>query len=231
MKHCRLLAACLAAACVILAAPSGADTGTSYNRVHLIAQQSAAVGNDSMHVTMTTFGESRNPEQLAAGINTEMEWALAAARTYGGIVVATRNYQTYPVYKDNKLQTWRGQQELVLEGKDTEQLGRLVAQLQERLQVKSMRFSVSDARRADTENRLIDQALNAFKERAAIVMKNLKASSYRIVDISISTSAKQPPIPYQGRVMAMAAETAVAVEAGESEVEVTASGIIELQIP
>ena len=45
-------------------------------------------------------------------------------------------------------QRWRGTQELILEGTDFAALGGLIGRLQERLQVASIDFSVSPARRA-----------------------------------------------------------------------------------
>ena len=210
-----------------------ADTDNVYNRVRLQAQQLEAVSNDTMHVTLNTFGEAREPASLATGINEDMEWALGIARRQQGITSRTGGYQTYPVYKDNVLKGWRGEQSLELEGKDIRAMSRLVGELQGKLQVKSMSFSVSDAKRTGVENRLISRALDAFKARAAIVVDNLHASGYRIVEMTISTSSQRPPAPYPVARMAttMQAESRVAVEAGESDVSVMVSGTIELSLP
>jgi len=210
-----------------------ADTDNVYNRVRLQAQQLEAVSNDTMHVTLNTFGEAREPARLATGINEDMEWALGIARRQQGITSRTGGYQTYPVYKDNVLKGWRGEQSLELEGKDIRAMSRLVGELQGKLQVKSMSFSVSDAKRTEVENRLISRALDAFKARAAIVVDNLHATGYRIVEMTISTASQRPPAPYPVARMAttMQAESRVAVEAGESDVSVMVSGTIELSLP
>jgi len=210
-----------------------ADTDNVYNRVRLQAQQLESVSNDTMHVTLNTFGEARDPASLATRINEDMEWALGIARRQQGITSRTGGYQTYPVYKDTVLKGWRGEQSLELEGKDSRAMSRLVGELQEKLQVKSMSFSVSDAKRTGVENRLISQALDAFKARAAIVVDNLHATGYRIVDMTISTSSQRPPAPYPVARMAtaMQAESRVAVEAGESDVSVMVSGTVELSLP
>jgi len=112
-------------------------------------------------------------------------------------------------------------------------MSRLAGELQGKLQVKSMSFSVSDAKRTGVENRLISRALDAFKARAAIVVDNLHATGYRIVEMTISTSSQRPPAPYPVARMAttMKAESRVAVEAGESDVTVMVSGTIELSLP
>ena len=210
-----------------------ADTDNVHNRVRLQAQQLEAVSNDTMHVTLNTFGEAREPAGLATRINEDMEWALGIARRQQDITSRTGGYQTYPVYKDNVLKGWRGEQSLELEGKDIRAMSRLVGELQGKLQVKSMSFSVSEAKRTGVENRLISRALDAFKARAAIVVDNLHATGFRIVEMTISTSSQRPPAPYPVARMAttMQAESRVAVEAGESDVSVMVSGTIELSLP
>jgi predicted secreted protein len=227
---CVILTAMLLACCMSAAA---AETESHYNRVQLQAQQRESVSNDIMHVTLNSFGEARDPASLAVRINEDMDWALGIARRHEGVTVGTGGYRTYPVYKDNVLTGWRGEQSLELEGSDSRTISRLVGELQEKLQVKSMSFSVSDEKRAGVENRLISQALDAFKARAGIVVGNLRATGYRIVDITISTSSQRPPTPYPVGMLAapMQAESRVAVEAGESDISIMVSGTIELSLP
>jgi predicted secreted protein len=202
-----------------------------YNQVRLQAEQGEPVSNDTMQVTLATFAESRDPADVATAINRDMDWALQIARAVDGVDVSTAGYQTYPVHKDNVIHSWRGQQNLMLEGTDHEAIGRLVGRLQEKLQVKSMQFSVSDDRRRAVENRLIGRALEAFRERAGIIGGNLEARGYRIVDLNVNTSSQRPPVPYQARMASMDAVAPVVSEAGESDIRVTISGTVELQLP
>jgi predicted secreted protein len=231
MRPARNLWGATLLACFLSAAQANSDS--HYNRVQFQAEERESVSNDIMHVTLSTFGESRDPAELASRINDDMQWALGVAKGYEGITVGTGSYQTYPVYEENVLKRWRAQQNMELQGKDSRRMGQLVSELQARLQVKSMSFSVSDAKRAGVENRLIAEALDAFKRRAGIVVNNLKATGYRIVDISINTASPRPPVPYPVGMMAAQAkaESRVAVEAGESEIGVTVSGTIELTMP
>lgn len=209
-----------------------ADEPLRYNQVHLQAQQSESVSNDTMHVSLSSHAEERDPAKLARQINEDMEWALAKAKQVEGVKVSTGSYQTWPITTKNITTGWRGQQSLELESKDTGSLALLAGELQDRLQIKSMRFSVSDDRRMAVENRLIGAALNAFKQRARIVGDNLEANGYRIVDINIGTSGQAPPIMYKARMaVAMEASDAVAVEGGESDIRVTVNGSVELIIP
>ena len=210
-----------------------ADDELRYNQVRLQSQQTEAVSNDTMHVSMNTYAEMQDPAKLAAKINNDMEWALQQAKQVQGVKINTGSYQTWPITRKEVTTGWRGQQDLVLESADTETLSRLLGQLQDRLQIKSMSFTVSDEKRAGVENRLIDAALDAFKQRAGIIGDNLKAGGFRIVEINVNTSTRRPPMLRQARMasMSMEASDAVAVEGGESDVSVTVDGTIELRIP
>jgi predicted secreted protein len=225
-----LLLACVLAATTAACAD---DAPVRYNQVRLQAQQSESVSNDTMHVTLNTYAEMQDSSRLAARINQEMEWALAKAKQFSEVKVSTGGYQTWPVTRKEVTTAWRGQQDLILESRDTEMLSELTGQLQEKLKIKSMSFSVSDEKRTAVENRLIDAALDAFKVRAGIVGDNLNARGYKFVDINVGTSAVRPPARYQARMasMAMEASDSVAVEGGESDVQITVSGTIELDMP
>lgn len=224
----------LAGLCMVLTA--AADEAPRYNQVNLDAQVSEQVGNDTMHVTLNTYGEHRDAAQLAEQINRDMEWALGLVRQHKAVTAGTGGYQTWPLTSRDNTTTrgWRGQQTLTLESRDSELLSKLVGQLQERLKIGAMNFTVSEEKRVEVENRLIDSALEAFKSRADIVGRNLKAGGYRIVTLNIGTSAQQPPIMYRQHMATMAAEAAdaaVSVEGGESEVRVSVSGTVELVLP
>jgi predicted secreted protein len=224
-----------AALCItlLLACPATADEQPRYNLVRLQSQESEPVSNDTMHVTLSASGEQRDAADLASQINAEMAWALDLAKQHAAVKVSTGNYRTWQVRQDNRMKGWQARQDLMLESRDTTALSRLTGLLQEKLQVDSMRFSVSAETRTAVENRLIELALQAFKVRAGIIVDKLVASGYRIVDLDIGTFAQSPPVVYRARgaVAAMESEMAVATESGESDIQVTVSGTIELIMP
>jgi predicted secreted protein len=222
-------------ALLVAQAAASADDEPRYNQVHLDAQVSEQVSNDLMHASLDSWGEQRDAAKLSEQINRDMEWALSLARQHAAVKVSTGSYRIWPLSSKDGSSTrgWRGQQSLQLESHDSTVLSQLAGLLQERLKMKSMNFTVSDERREGVENRLIEHALEAFKSRAQIVSSNLKASGYRIVNLNIGTAGHQPPVMYRSN-MAMAtmeAGSAVAVEAGESEVRVSVSGTVELVMP
>ena len=113
------------------------------NRVRLQAQSSRPVPNDLMRVVLSAQGEDRDPAKLADTINRTMGWALKKARATEDVTVQSGGYQTYPVYQEGKIVRWRASQQLVLESGDRDRMTRLVGELQSRLQLGSLAFSVA----------------------------------------------------------------------------------------
>ncbi len=205
------------------------DEVLRYNQVHFQAERSRAVDNDRMHAVLSTTAEDDSSTRLADQINRTMDWALKIAKAKSKIEVRTGGYRTHPVYDKDKIRRWRATQEIILEASDFVELGGLIGQLQERLQVTSINFSVSAGKYQAVEDELITQALDAFKQRAELVRKQLAAKSYRIVDVSINTSGGQPVPLMRGLAMESASVAPPALEAGTSTLTLIVGGTIELQ--
>lgn len=206
-----------------------AEEAPRYNQIHFQVERSRAVDNDRMHAVLSTTAENDNAARLADQINGTMDWALKTAKTRTKTETRAGSYRTHPVYDKDKIRRWRTTQELILEGPDFAELGGLIGQLQERLQVTSINFSVSAGKRQAAEDDLIAQALDAFKQRAELVRKQLAAKGYRIVDVSINTGGGQPVPLLRGLAMEAASVAPPALEAGSSTLTLIVGGTIELQ--
>lgn len=188
------------------------------------------VENDLATALLSVTVEDRDPAKLAQQINDSMAWALKQVQAQTAIKSHSGTYMTYAVYDERKIVRWRGVQELQLESGDIDRLTRLIGALQERLQVQSMQFLVSPARRRDVESALTEEALAAFQQRADVIRKSLGASSYRLMDVNVNTGGLRPPMPMRAEAMSMsrAAVASPAVEQGTSSVTVQVSGRIHL---
>lgn len=206
-----------------------ADVAPRYNQIHFQVERTRAVENDRMHATLSVTAEDDSAARLADQINRTMDWALKTAKTKPKIETRSSGYRTHPVHDKDKIRRWRATQELILEGSDFVELGNLIGQLQERLQVTSIDFSVSAERRRTVEDELITQALDAFKQRAELVRKQLAAKGYRIVEVSVNTGGGQPVPPMRGMAMEASSVAPPALEAGTGILNVSISGAIELQ--
>ncbi len=223
-----LLACCLV---VLLPGMAVADKEQITDQVSFQVGVSRDVDNDRVVALLTVDAEDRDPAQLADTVNQSMGWALERARADKQVTVRTGGYQTYPVYDERKIVRWRARQELYLESGDVDRLSQLTGQLQERLQVQSLRFSVSEERRKEVEVGLVEQVLADFQQRARLIAGALGAKSYQLVEVAVQTGERDHPVPVRAEAMAMASRAAVtppAMESGTSRVTVQASGSIRL---
>jgi len=210
-----------------------ADNQPPSDQISFQVEADQEIENDRVSVVMKAYSENADPSKLADQINQAMRWGLDTAKKMTAIKVRTGAYQTYPVYSEkNKVQRWRGQQELILEGREVDKLSELVGTLQSRLQMQSMQFSVSPDARRKVQDVLIEEVLQAYKKRAELVSKSLGAAGYDIMNISIQTSGHiyPPPVRMESmRTVSKASVESPAMEAGTSRVSVQANGTIHLQ--
>lgn len=206
------------------------DDETHYDRIHLSASATAQLENDTMVATVVAQEEGSQAAQLSSLVNKRISRALELVKKHPEIKHQTNAYSTNPIYSKDKIKGWRVSQSLRLESKDMALMSDVLGKLQNDLALQSMQFTVSPGSKNKQDEKLIDQALEAFEKRAQQVVKKLGRNNYKIVDINISTSGTGGIRPqYQMRAMAMDAKSAPAISAGEQTVRVTVSGNIELE--
>jgi predicted secreted protein len=214
------------------AAPAAGDP-PPMRRVDFSVQASREVANDWVRAVVGVTDEDENAAKLADRVNQAMAWALDRARAKAGIDAKSGGYSTQPVHDPRKGERrfWRASQDLLLEGADPLAMSELLGELQSRIQLRSIGFTVSPAQRRKIEDELIDEALAAFLARAQRVQTRLAGRGYQIVQISINTSGGGPPVPMMRATMAMdsASVAPPALEAGTSELVVNVSGSIQLE--
>jgi len=201
------------------------------HRVRFQVESTREVDNDWITAVVGITAEDANPALLADRVNREMSWALEQARKESRVEAKSGGYSTYPIHEEGRLRRWNASQQLVLEGSDVAAMTALLGTLQERLQLQSFTFSVSEEQRRRVQQELVSEALAAFRARAALVAKGLDASDYSIDDVSIETGSPGFPAPMMESRMSMAMKDSVAppaAAAGTSRVSVTVQGAIVL---
>ncbi|WP_432720074.1 SIMPL domain-containing protein [Jeongeupia wiesaeckerbachi] len=232
------------AACLLLAGLSGpvlAET-LNYNVVNLNAQSSREVGNDTAHALLYVELSDSDPARLADKVNQTLAAAVKRVKSVGSVQSGGTGYTTFPIYnsKTNKQEGWRGRGELRLNSKDFSALSKLLGELQQPLangigmQLADVRYGVSEQRRDQVENELIEESLKAFRQRADLVRRNLDGSGFKVINVNVDTGQSvQPPMPMYKSARAMSADAVGAappmLEGGDSRVSVTVSGSIQVQ--
>jgi predicted secreted protein len=206
----------------------------------LIALGAAALSSVSaMAEDVTLYSEAQNtdPAKLAAEITETLNKALAQARQVNGVTIRQGNRSSYPVYDDKgqKITGWRERAELRLESADFAALSKLTGEMLGDMKMGGMDFSIAKPTRKTSEDALLKSAVTAFRARAQLLTEALGGTGYKVINLNFNTSGY--PQPYlRAPVMMMKAERSDAaptpdVEAGTSQVTVTADGVIEVAIP
>jgi predicted secreted protein len=225
----RVWTACLAlVACSAWAQQTRQESGQQ-NLVSVQAEVSREVDNDELVAVLAAEAQGTDPAALALAINRRMASALELARGFPAVKLRSGNYQTYPRYREQRVEGWHAAQELRLESSDFTAAARLIGALQKDLVVRSMSVRLSHEARRAAENALIPEAIAAFQARADIARKALKANGYRLRNVSVETAAPGPPVPFASMTRAQSATAPPAVEPGASQVVVTVSGTVQLE--
>lgn len=222
----------LAAALAVASAAHAQVLPDTKNRVSFSSERSRDVANDWVTAVIGTIDEDSDAARLADRVNKTMKWALDTAKQARGVEVKSGGYQTRPVYgKDGKIARWAASQDLILEGGDVDAVSKLVGELQSRLLLRSIAFSVSPETRGKTEEALIADVLAAFQERSKKIQEGLGARDWELVSLSIQTPGGGP-MPMFQVAAEMSMSKAVAppsFQSGQSTLTVRADGTIELE--
>ncbi|KMM86818.1 Predicted secreted protein [Pseudomonas taetrolens] len=209
-----------------------------YNQISLRAEASQEVPRDLMVVTLYTEAQNTDAAKLAAEITTAMNKAIGEAKQVKGVTLRQGNRNSYPVYdnKSQKITAWRERAELRLESADFSALSKLTGDLMQTLKMGSMQFTVAKATRIASQDALLKDAVNAFRARAQMATDALGGKGYKIVNLNLNSNGY--PQPYMRSEMMMKAASPAMdspptpeIEAGTSEVSMSADGVIEVQMP
>jgi predicted secreted protein len=210
------------------------ETPQSYDRINFQVSAIEEVENDTLVVVMYSERSGQEPSVIADEVNRNIGWAIDLAKKNSAIKVQTLNYRQDPLYKNQSISGWKVRQSIHLESTEVASLSALLGELQSRLSVASLRYTVSPTRRDKVESRLIAEALNRFKNRGEQITVELGRSGYRIVNLDVIASGRSPAPVRMRAVAVMADSSAVAapsIEPGVQTVSVQVSGAIELNIP
>ncbi len=209
--------------------PALAADELHYNQISLRAEASQEVARDKMIVTLYTESQNTDP----AEITTTMNQALDQAREVKAVTLRQGSRNSYPIYdtKNQKITGWRERAELRLESADFPALSKLTGELLNTLKMENMDFAIDDATRKASEDALLKDAVTAFKARAQLATEALGGKGYKIVNLNFNTNGYPQPYARGGMMMKaamMESAPTPQVEAGTSQVSMSADGVIEV---
>ncbi|WP_319380229.1 SIMPL domain-containing protein [Thiomicrorhabdus sp.] len=199
------------------------------NQVHFQVSLSQTVENDRLDVTFYKLAQAPSPQEVTKQIDRAMHSAVSSLDLKSDdYVVQTGQYNLNPSYDKNRIIThWQGRQQLSIHFKNPEQASEVISRLTPYLTYSSMRFSASETTRRNAQDALLKDAILAFRHKAKWISQQFESANYRITETHINTPNHSPVYAY-ARVAMEKADSAPALAAGESQIQVQISGKLEL---
>jgi predicted secreted protein len=194
--------------------------------VNVSASATATVSNDRLQAWLHTEADNVSPAAAAAQVNAASAKAIADARAFPGVKVATIGYSTQQIAEKGKPTRWRVSQTITVDATDFTAAATLLSKLQDEngLLLSNMSFSIADKTRREAEDSVTQQAIKAWQARADQAAKGLGFAAWRVGHVSVQTSGGQAFPLMRAQAMSMSAAPPVAIEAGTTDVTVNVSG-------
>lgn len=231
MKHIRILSIlALIATAHTPANLLASETQEKYNRISLSAKASVPVMQDELRATLYASSRGDNAKETATKVSIHMQKALSIIDQEQNIESQTGNFTTEPVYKRQRIIGWQSRQTVHLKSRDATALSQLLSRLQDHLKIESIHYGISEQRLKTAKDKLIEQAIKNFQQRAQLLARSMRSEKYRLVEMHVNTD--DHGYVQSGAMMSKRADMEVAppIQAGTQRVQVNISGTIELQI-
>jgi predicted secreted protein len=164
------------AAAVAVLAAAGATAGIACAQpvvptqptVTVSAAATVTVSNDRLQAWLRAEAENPSPAAAASQVNAIIAKALAGARSYPAVKLATAGYSTQQISEKGKPSRWHVAQAVSLDSADFTTAAILITKLQDEdgLLLSGMGFSLSDKTRRDAEDGVTRQAIRSWQSRA-----------------------------------------------------------------
>jgi predicted secreted protein len=174
----------------------------------LTLQASAAEEIKQDTVLMAVSAEVSAPNQAEAGkkLNLLLDGLMNTAKSSRDVSARTGNYRVWPNNNSKgKLINWRGEGSIILESTHFDAASALAGKLSDKGAISNIAFTLSRKGRETVERRLLNQAAQAFRERALAAASAFGFSSYRVQKLELNAGGGVSPRLYAAMVKAPSA--------------------------
>lgn len=195
--------------------------------VTVSASATATVSNDRLQAWLRAEAENPSAAAAASQVNALIAKALAGARSYPAVKLATAGYSTQQIAEKGKPSRWHVAQSISLDSADFTAAATLITKLQEEdgLLLSGMGFSLADKTRRDAEDGVTRQAIRSWQSRAEQAAQALGFAGWRPGHLTVQTGDGGRMYPTMRAQAAPGfAQSPVALEAGTTDVTVTVNG-------
>jgi predicted secreted protein len=203
--------------------------------LHLSASSQTEVPQDWLVISLSVQKEGLQAPAVQKQLNTILSAALTVATPMaktGILEVKTGEMNVSPRYgRDGKMSGWVGSAQLVLQGRDVEQITALAGRLHE-LTVSQIDWRLSPEQKTAAEARIQAEAVAQFQSKAQSLAQQFGFAAYTLREVRVSAQEAGEGVVMQRMAMVQMdapAPMPVPAVAGKSRVVVNISGSIVLR--
>jgi predicted secreted protein len=217
------------------AAPAHSDDG-KHDAGPLLTLQAAAseeVRQDTVQITVSAQVEAADQAAVGRKLNTLLDDLMKTAKGGSEVTARTGSYRVWPNNNSKgKPVSWQGEGSIILESTNFDAASALATKMGDRSAISNISFTLSRKARETAERKLLNQAAQAFRERALAAASAFGFSGYRLKKIELGGVGAVAPRAYMAMAKgapAPAPAADVPLQADMVTVSVDISGTIVLQ--
>lgn len=165
---------------------SGAKKASAGDRVmaDLQASANAQVLQDEVRLVFAHEAQGKTAAEVNRALTQALEQARAAVTIPAGVSLSSGSFRTSQAFnKEGRPDGWRGRAELLLQSTDLAATEKVAGLLGTRLALTSVNFSLSPDKRRQTEQALLKEVAQAFRDKASAAASAFGFERYKIVSL------------------------------------------------
>lgn len=199
----------------------------------LQAAASEEVRQDTVQIIMSAQVEAADQAAVGRKLNTLLDDLMKTAKSGSEVTARTGSYRVWPNNNSKgKPVGWQGEGSIILESTNFDAASALATKMGDRSAISNISFTLSAKAREAVERKLLNQAAQAFRERALAAASAFGFSGYRLKKIQLGGVGAVAPRAYMAMAKgapAPAPAADVPLQADMVTVGVDVSGTIVLQ--
>lgn len=215
------------------ASHAGDDRHDSGPLLTLQAAATEEVRQDTVQITVSAQVDA--PDQAGVGkkLNALLDDLMKTAKSNADVSARTGSYRVWPNSNSKgKIVGWQGEGSIVLESTNFDAASALATKMGDKSAISNIGFTLSRKAREAVERKLLNQAAQAFRERALAAASAFGFSGYRLKKIQLGGVGAVAPRAYMAMAKgapAPAPAADVPLQADMVTVSVDINGTIVLQ--
>lgn len=173
--------------------PSGMQNAPyteNLTRVNINANVQEEIAPDAVRLVFAKQISGKNQQELSETLNKALNAVLKAGKAHSELTLSNGNYGFWKTGEKGELWEMRG--EVIVTSTDFEKARAFIGEVSEWVSLDGISFYLSPAKTAEMENKLLEQAAQAFKDKASRVTKAFGAKDYHIDNVRLDAGYGGP---------------------------------------